>query len=155
MGSLSTLPAKIVLVTNQSAVGRGLISLHEAIQINDKILLQIHRNGGRIDGIYLCPHAPSDLCFCRKPNPGMLLNAAQDLQIDLKRSVMIGDALTDIAAGKNARTHQNLLLLSGRGTVQSELPEALKLQPFLVYSSLMEAVEDYKEWWTQDETTRS
>ncbi|MFN2277316.1 MAG: D-glycero-beta-D-manno-heptose 1,7-bisphosphate 7-phosphatase [Candidatus Promineifilaceae bacterium] len=133
---LAEMPYKIVLVTNQSAVGRGIITLAEAEAINKKFLEVIEAAGGRIDGLYMCPHAPQDGCQCRKPLPGLLLNAAGDLDIDLKKSLMVGDALTDLQAGRGAGVPDNYLVLTGRGMDQLNLPGAEALRPFTVIQSL-------------------
>jgi D-glycero-D-manno-heptose 1,7-bisphosphate phosphatase len=92
----------IVIITNQSAIGRELVSVKTVAQINHYLLKQIRAAGGRIDGIYLCPHAPVDACKCRKPRPGLLLQAASELQLDLHRSWFIGDSLTDLQAAAAA-----------------------------------------------------
>jgi len=83
---------RIVIVTNQSAVGRGLLSSETAEKINRQLVNLIHHHGGHVDGVYMCPHKPEDGCSCRKPLPGLLLQAAKDLSLDLQRSWMIGDA---------------------------------------------------------------
>jgi histidinol-phosphate phosphatase family protein len=101
---------KIVIVTNQSVVGRGLISLETAIDINSRLIDLIHAQGGQVDGIYMCPHKPEDDCSCRKPKPGLLLQAAQDLSLDLQHSWMIGDAWSDVQAGRTAGVQQTILL---------------------------------------------
>jgi D-glycero-D-manno-heptose 1,7-bisphosphate phosphatase len=75
---------KIVIVTNQSAVGRGLISLETANEINGRLVNLIHHHGGQVDGVFMCPHKPDDGCFCRKPKPGLLLQAAKELSLDLR-----------------------------------------------------------------------
>jgi D-glycero-D-manno-heptose 1,7-bisphosphate phosphatase len=110
----------IVVVTNQAGVGRGLISETVAQSINESVCQEIVRTGGRIDGVYLCPHTGDDNCDCRKPKPGMLLQAAREHDIDLTQSWMIGDALTDLQAGKAAGARP-LLVLTGRGTEQQTL----------------------------------
>lgn len=130
----------IVLVTNQSVVGRGIISLQKATEINARVVENILQAGGRIDGVFMCPHAPDDHCDCRKPRPGLLNQAAQLLSIDLSRSIMIGDALTDIQAGKNAGVEIAILVRTGRGEVQRELPQATALQPFIICEDLSTAV---------------
>lgn len=135
-------PYKIVLVTNQSAVGRGIIQSSTAVEINNRLVRIIEDAGGRIDGVYMCPHAPEDGCNCRKPRPGLLLQAASQLEIDLGRSILVGDALTDIQAGQTAGIQKNILVLTGRGRKQSELPAARDLAPFLIYDSLNEVVTD-------------
>ncbi len=132
-------PYRIVLVTNQSAVGRGLISRATAEAINDRLLAHVRAAGGRIDAVYMCPHGPDDGCDCRKPLPGLLLRAAEELDIDLSRSVMIGDALSDVMAGQAAGARA-VLLRTGRGGDQELLPGAADLPPFLVHDTLADAL---------------
>lgn len=138
---ISHTPYKLFIVTNQSAIGRGIISLETAQEINQKLVTIITKAGGRIDQAYLCPHAPDDQCHCRKPQPGMLLRAAQEHNIDLTQSIMIGDALTDIQAGQNAGVKTTALLLTGRGKVQSKRPLASQLPPFHTYPDLTHALQ--------------
>jgi D-glycero-D-manno-heptose 1,7-bisphosphate phosphatase len=132
-GSLQSLadmrdsPYKIIMVTNQSAVGRGIISAELAVQINDRVVDEIHRTGGRIDGSYMCPHSPQEACLCRKPKPGLLLQAAVEHSIDLQQSVMIGDALSDLLAAQAAGLHQLYLVRTGRGAAQEQLPKPVGL----------------------------
>jgi D-glycero-D-manno-heptose 1,7-bisphosphate phosphatase len=134
-------PYKIIVVTNQSAVGRGIISLAQAEAINAGIVTAVTQHGGRIDAAYLCPHAPSANCNCRKPRPGMLLRAAQEHGIEIGRSVMIGDALTDLQAGQGAGVAQTILLRTGRGQAQLQLPQAAGLYPFTICDDLYQAVQ--------------
>ena len=138
---LAAYPYKIVVVTNQSAVGRGLITLSDAHQINHLIVDTITANGGRIDGVYMCPHTSQDNCLCRKPLPGLIHQAAAALSIDLTQSVMIGDALSDIQAGQAAGIRQNILVLTGRGSAQFHLPLAAALPKFQVCTDLAKAIE--------------
>jgi D-glycero-D-manno-heptose 1,7-bisphosphate phosphatase len=132
-------PYRIVLVTNQSAVGRGLITRETAEAINDRLLAVIEDAGGRVDAVYMCPHGPDDGCDCRKPLPGLLLRAAADLDLDLDRSLMIGDALTDIQAGQAAGV-RSALLRTGRGRAQEQLPAADDLPPFPIFDTLADAL---------------
>lgn len=140
LAQFSAKPLKIVIVTNQSAVGRGIISLHQAQTINEQLVESVQEAGGRIDGVFMCPHAPGDQCECRKPKPGLLFQAAVAFSIDLSRSVMIGDALTDILAGRAAQVSQAALVRTGRGAEQESLPEMAKLGPLPVYSDLAAAL---------------
>jgi D-glycero-D-manno-heptose 1,7-bisphosphate phosphatase len=133
-------PYKIILVTNQSGVGRGMIPRDVADGINARLIAEIEQASGRIDAVYLCPHAPQDKCACRKPRAGMLLQAAQEHDIDLSQSVMIGDALTDIAAGRAAGVKQAVLLHTGRGRAQLALPESADMQPIVAYTDLAAAL---------------
>lgn len=109
---------KVVIVTNQSVVGRGLISLETADEINSRLVNYILHHGGQIDAVYMCPHKPDDGCSCRKPNPGLLLQAAKELSLDLPRSWMIGDAWSDVLAGQSAGVRLAILLKTGRGREQ-------------------------------------
>lgn len=133
---------KIVIVTNQSVVGRGIISLEIAQAINERLVKEIVRAGGRIDKVFMCPHAPETGCNCRKPEPGLLLQACQELSLDLSRSIMIGDSLTDLKAGQSAGVGRNTLVLSGRGSDQVRLPEAASIRPFFTYNSLADALNE-------------
>ena len=137
---LKASPYKIIVVTNQSGVGRGLFSLAVAQQINERLVAEVEMANGRIDATYLCPHTPEVACLCRKPQPGMLLQAAQEHNLDLSHSVMIGDALTDLAAGLAAGVAQAILLRTGRGETQRCLPEAANFAPLHVQDDLLTAV---------------
>lgn len=110
----------VVIVTNQSVVGRGIITLAQAEFINQQVIAEVTCRGGRVDASYLCPHAPDAGCLCRKPAPGMLLQAAKELDIDLPRSFMVGDALTDIEAARAVGVRA-LLVMTGRGATQTGL----------------------------------
>jgi D-glycero-D-manno-heptose 1,7-bisphosphate phosphatase len=140
MAQARSLPFLIIVVTNQSAVGRGHISLESAEAINRRVVAEIESAGGRIDGAYICPHAPEDACACRKPLPGMLHQAAEALAIDLSRSIMVGDALTDIMAGQAAGVGEAVLVRTGRGGMQEMLPEAADLPSFRVVDSLLDVL---------------
>lgn len=108
-------PSKIIVVTNQSCVGRGVIPLMDAEEINRKFINHIEQAGGRIDDLFMCPHSPTDNCTCRKPLPGLLFQAADKYSFDLNNSIMIGDALSDIQAGQAAKATSTILVRTGRG----------------------------------------
>jgi D-glycero-D-manno-heptose 1,7-bisphosphate phosphatase len=110
---------RVVMVTNQSAIGRGLVMAEAVEAVNEHVVRSIAAAGGRIDGVYVCPHAPEAKCACRKPAPGMLLQAAAALGIDLHRSIMIGDAVSDVLAA-HAAGARAILVRTGRGA--SEAP---------------------------------
>lgn len=98
----------IVLATNQSAVGRGIVTEARLREIHDELERLLAADGARLDAIYHCPHAPQGRDSMvvehpdRKPAPGMLLRAARDLGLDLNASWMIGDLISDVLAGLNA-----------------------------------------------------
>lgn len=133
---------KIIVVTNQSVVGRGIITWETAVSLNNRILDVVRQHNGRVDDAYLCPDSPANPTGCRKPKPGMLLQAAEDHNLDLSQSFMIGDALTDVKAGRAAGVRQSVLLLSGRGQTQAALPEAETLAPISIYKDLKAALFD-------------
>jgi D-glycero-D-manno-heptose 1,7-bisphosphate phosphatase len=135
------IPYKIIVVTNQSAVGRGIMTWETAVDLNNRILEVVREANGRIDASYLCPAKPGTNDPCRKPRPGMLLQAAQEHHLDLSQSTMIGDALTDIQAGQAAGVKQAILLLTGRGAAQSQLPKAQELSPFAIFPALSDALD--------------
>ena len=109
-----------VVVSNQPGVAKGKCSAEVLDSLNQKMLLELGQEGARLDAIYYCLHHPQARvatlrvhCECRKPKPGLLLKAAQDLDVDLKRSYLIGDQLTDVEAGLAAGCRT--ALIGGRG----------------------------------------
>ena len=109
-----------IVVTNQPVIARGEVSFEELQEIHNKMETLLGEQGAYVDAIYYCPHHPHKgyegerpelkiECDCRKPKPGMLLQAAKDFNIDLEHSWMIGDGENDIAAGKNAGCHTALI----------------------------------------------
>jgi histidinol-phosphate phosphatase family protein len=93
---------KVIVVTNQSGIGRGYFSEEMLARIHERIKILLDEQGARIDAVYYCPHHPDEGCNCRKPQPEMVLSAAKDLDIDLKQSYIIGDADVDIEMGTRA-----------------------------------------------------
>ncbi len=134
-------PYRIVFVTNQSAVGRGIISLKIAQAINQQLVETLQKKGCRIDGVFMCPHAPHENCSCRKPLPGLLYQASESLSIDLTKSIIIGDAWTDLQAGHSAGIKQGGLVLTGRGRQQLELPVPAGLPSSSVFDTLSDALQ--------------
>lgn len=104
----------IFVVTNQASVNRGLMSLDTLHDIHHRMLREIERAGGCVTKVYYCPHDNHEECSCRKPNPGMLLQAAREYNLDLTQSFIVGDAWTDVAAGVAVQA-KGILVLSGRG----------------------------------------
>jgi histidinol-phosphate phosphatase family protein len=91
---------KLIIVTNQSMIGRGL-STHENLHlIHRKMQNLFFENGFQVDGIYYCPHKPDDNCLCRKPEIGLFKNAMDEFCIDMENSWIIGNNETDILGGK-------------------------------------------------------
>lgn len=128
----------IVIVTNQAAIGRRIITQETADAINAYVIAAIVAAGGRVDGIYVCPHHPDEGCDCRKPAPGLLLQAAKDLDIDLKTSVMIGDAASDIQAAVAAGV-KPIFVLTGLPERQARELALARGQNAAVFDSLAAA----------------
>lgn len=130
----------LVIVTNQSGIGRGRVTLEAVEDIHRRMLRAIEQAGGRVDAIYLCPHRPDEGCTCRKPLPGLLHRAAAELGLDLSQSYLIGDALEDIQAACAAGCRP-YLVLTGRGQAHRAQAERALPGRFRVVRDLGEAVE--------------
>lgn len=108
-----------VLITNQSAIGRGMISENDLAAIHDRLIAMLAPKGASLDAIYFCPEAPdtSDelaaASIDRKPGPGMLQRVAADLNLDLSESWMIGDRFSDVLAGQRAGCKGSIRVRSG------------------------------------------
>jgi D-glycero-D-manno-heptose 1,7-bisphosphate phosphatase len=103
-----------IVITNQSALARKLISPGELDRIHAMMKDAIVSGGGKITDIFFCPHMPGDGCKCRKPAPGLLLQAQRKYNIDLSKSIMVGDSAKDIECARNAGCGQAVLVKSGK-----------------------------------------
>lgn len=111
-----------IIVTNQSVIGQGGISKECALAVHHHVLALFRHAGARFGASYLCPHTPVEECHCRKPRPGMLERAIESFDIDVGRSVLVGDAYTDIRAA-DAVGLASALVLTGRGADEvSQIP---------------------------------
>lgn len=104
----------LVVLTNQSGIGRGYFDLAAAEAVNARVAELLAVEGVSIAGWYLCPHAPGDGCDCRKPRPGMAKQAAEDLGLDLARSWVIGDKRSDVGLA-DAISARAILVTTGHG----------------------------------------
>ena len=104
----------VIVVSNQSGIARRYYPEEDTIKFNRVMEKKLSEFGAHIDAMYYCPHHPNANCECRKPNPGMLIEAAKKFHIDFKRSFMIGDKLSDIDAGKRVGC-KTILVLTGHG----------------------------------------
>jgi len=93
---------RVLVLTNQAAVGRGLIGAPQLDEIHGRMRAAVEASGGLIDAVLACVHRPDDGCHCRKPAPGLFYQAARERRVDLRRSVMIGDAWSDVQAAHAA-----------------------------------------------------
>jgi heptosyltransferase-2 len=121
---------RLVLITNQAGVARGLMTEEDVRRVNDALMSRLGEAGIRFDGVYYCPHHPEHgppeyrlQCACRKPGPGMIRRAAEDANLDPARSVIIGDHSTDAAVARGFPGMRGVLLLTGHGAGQAEKVE--------------------------------
>ena len=134
----------VVVVSNQSGVGRGYFSETDIEKVHRKLSTDLASEGTEVDAFYYCPHHPqADIetyrvdCGCRKPKPGMLRQAARELDIDLAGSFVVGDKLTDMEAGHRAGCHP-VLVLTGYGREELDGVND-STQPDFVASDLLAA----------------
>ncbi|GJG69158.1 hypothetical protein PRLR6025_26270 [Prevotella lacticifex] len=125
-----------IVVTNQPVIARGEVSWDELYEIHRKMQTLLGQEGAYLDGIYICPHHPDKgfegerpeykiVCDCRKPKPGLLLNAAKDFNIDLSQSYMIGDSDNDVEAGQNAECKESIKIEKNKANALLESVKGL------------------------------
>jgi len=122
---------RVIVVTNQRCVAKGLITSAKLEAMHDRMRHYFTQAGARIDAVYYCPHEEEPRCWCRKPQPGMLLDAAHDYDINLPESWIIGDSVIDVEAGRRAGCKTVLLTEKASPSVNADLvarslPDALK-----------------------------
>ena len=131
----------VVVATNQSGIGRGYFDEATLHEMHDKLTDLLNQVGGKIDGIYYCPHSPDDHCDCRKPKPGLLKQILQDYQVKGDGIPVIGDSLRDLQAAQEVGAAP-MLVKTGKG---EKTMAKLALEPGLahipVYEDLAAAVE--------------
>ncbi len=113
----------VILITNQSAIERQLTTIQELEKIFSKMENGIEKAGGKIKDIFYCPHLPDAGCNCRKPNPGLILQAAEKYNIDLEYACMVGDSAKDIECARNAGCSLAVLVQTGNGLIAEQLLE--------------------------------
>jgi heptosyltransferase II len=133
--------ARLVVVTNQSGVGRGMITLKDLEAIHARLQGLLEQEQAALDAIYFCPHHPNDGCHCRKPNAGMVERAVSELQLDLRRSYMIGDHARDVQLAQ--RVGAKAILITSGSVDQQALDrlQAEQVMPDTVAKSMAEAVD--------------
>lgn len=137
-----------VVTTNQAGVARGYFSEDVLHAVNAEMVAQLKREGAHLDGVYVCPHHPTEGeppfradCDCRKPKPGMLLRAAAELSLDLTASAVVGDRPSDLVVAR-AVGARGILVLTGYGLGEWEYRRAsLSVAPHHVADDLFDAVE--------------
>lgn len=125
---------RLVVVTNQSGVGRNLFTLEQLDAMNERLHAMVVSAGAKLERIYVCPHAPGDGCECRKPALGLFKQAVADLGFDPAAAVMIGDKESDMEFGRRAGAATILISRHAPGAAFQVLPD-------VVAGSLLEAAE--------------
>ena len=143
---LTTAGYRLAVITNQSAIGRGVVSAAEVREINARMVSAAAEAGARIDAVLHCPHAPDAGCACRKPSPGLLVEAARRLGVSPADTCVVGDWVDDIAAARAAGCNLPILVLTGRGRRALPLVRAAGLGPFLVARNLLAAAGAIVSW---------
>ena len=136
------LSLSLIVVSNQSGIGRGLITKYDVESVNKKINELLEPFNVQIDAFYYCPYHPDfntdEECSCRKPSPEMVLKAAEDFNVDLKGSYLIGDAVSDIECGKNSGI-KTILVKTGYGKESFYRLQRLNKIPTFVADNILEA----------------
>lgn len=137
---------KVIVITNQSGIARGMYSEETLGSIHKRMIEELARDGAIVDAIYYCPHHPRigderyrKACECRKPRPGMLIEAAREHDLDLARSFMIGDKASDINLATNAGA-RGVLVMTGYGRETLSNQQTWPCAPAFVAGDLLEAV---------------
>lgn len=127
---------RVVVITNQSGIARGLLDIDTLTKIHSKMRRMLAQVGGKIEAILYCPHGPDDACDCRKPLDGSYTELSQRLRIDLRGVPAIGDSLRDLQAAQAAGANA-ILVKTGKGmkTLESGIPDGVA-----VYADLAAAV---------------
>ncbi len=135
VGRLCSAGWAIAVCTNQACIGKGLVTAAEVARIHEECARLAARHGGVIDGFHVCPHRPDEGCTCRKPLPGLLLEAARAHGYDLTRSYFVGDSPRDVEAGRAAGATP---MLVGSGSADGALADS---GPTLVFDDVAAAAE--------------
>jgi len=126
---------KVIVITNQSGIARGRFTQQTLALIHQRMQEELAEHGARVNGIFVCPHHPDEECECRKPKPALILQAAEEMGIELRLSYMVGDAPKDIEAGSSAGCKTVLVTTGpGQGKMNGQTPP-----PDHVANSLYEA----------------
>lgn len=139
IGNLCRNGFTVIVITNQSAVGRRLITREDLNAIHRNLVAAVEAKGGCIADIFICPHVPENGCDCRKPLPGLLFKAQKTYRIDLCASIMVGDSEKDMECARLAGCGCAVLVKTGNGVKALEFLESKKKPPDHVAEDLYEA----------------
>lgn len=133
---LATLNVPVIVITNQSQIGRGITDESVICEVNSYMVEKIRERGGHITDVYVCPHAPSEACDCRKPKPGLLFRASKEHRIELSRSFLVGDRVSDVGAALAAGCRSIFIARD-----LSPPCEVIAMKPEFVVHDLFEAIQ--------------
>ena len=152
---------KVFITTNQSGIARGMLTEHDLTEVHNKLLSLLRNEQAHIDAVYFCPHHPDfgnppyrRECDCRKPNIGMLEQAAKEFDIDLHKSFVVGDRLIDIQTGNNAGA-VSILVLTGYGKEEQKLLQQNHVRVDHTANDLHDAVQYIKRALHQEQPSLS
>jgi D,D-heptose 1,7-bisphosphate phosphatase len=133
---------KLIVISNQAGVARGIITEEQVISVNNELNIKLLEFNVQIDAFYYCPYHPDfsseEDCLCRKPSHKMILDSAKDFNIDLSKSYFVGDSVSDIIAGKNAKL-KTILVKTGYGSESISILQKENNFPSFVAENLTEA----------------
>ena len=128
-----------IVITNQSAVPRKLISLKDLEFVHNMMMQTVASSGGEIKDVFYCPHMPEDDCDCRKPEPGLIYQAQKKYGLDLNTAVMVGDSAKDIECARRAGCGKAVLVKSGKEDDVERVLKASQIFPDYVAEDLLDA----------------
>jgi len=140
IAKLSQAGHRIIVCTNQASIARGYVTIETVEDIHRRMSAAIAELGGVIEQVYYCPHGKDEQCACRKPRPGMLLRAHDELGVDLNDAIFVGDSITDVRAGIAAGA-KAILVLSGLGVDQFRNHHHEAEGPFRIMLNLRHATD--------------
>jgi len=133
---LQALGLRLVLITNQSGIGRGFFGMQEVNAIHERLITLLGQEGIRLDAIFVCPHAPEESCECRKPKPGLARRAIEALGLDLVDTFVVGDKPCDVQLGRNIGGITFLIRMDDPTTQKARTGQG---EPHFVVRDLLEA----------------
>jgi D-glycero-D-manno-heptose 1,7-bisphosphate phosphatase len=146
----NALGLKVIITTNQSGVARGFLTEEQLQTIHERLREMLSREGASVDAIYYCPHYPAEgnspylqECSCRKPNPGMVLQAKDTFDIDLAHSFVVGDRLVDIQMGKSIGA-TTIIVRTGYGNDEIQLMQQQNVVADYIAENLLDAMQYIK-----------
>jgi D-glycero-D-manno-heptose 1,7-bisphosphate phosphatase len=138
----------LVVITNQSGIGRGLFDQVQLQQVHERVEELLRQEGVCLDGLYTCPHKPEDHCACRKPKIGLIQQAAKELGFSPEDSIVVGDKASDIGMGRMAGA-VTFLVRTGYG---AQVEKRSNVSPDYVVDDLNGAVQVIKRWLSEDQS---